>query len=834
MEDKKDQKKCILILGMHRTGTSALSGALHAAGLYFGSNLVPPLKGHNDKGYFESLDIVKLNEKIYKDLGFKRWDYTYDFPEGWHHVGRAQKYKKGIKKVIKEQLLIKDVFGLKDPRISILLPLYLEVFAEMNIKPVFIRTYRSPFEVCKSLKDYNGMDYRVSYLLYDQHYKSIEKYTKDKPVLEVSYSELLRDPEKIIRSASDFAATNFFKIDQAKNFIENRLNRHGIDYNNEIEQHIEFFELDQRKKVRTCQEDLHKLHEHAIYLQNQLDQSHVRIKDMEQGLEQSIVWRFTRLIEAAIGRVMPPGSKYNQWYVCFIKKLQKVWGWFELRLLILPRVLFHKLPKNFNWKTYLDLNPDIKQNGINSKIMAIIHWKAFGIQEGRMWHQESLDDRYNKCHWDWPEQGSRGYDAAQRQLVENRKRSGIPQKKIVYLVHQFYPKCYMGTEKFVFTTARLMQQRGYEVLVITHAMKPDIKDPKETDGVLYRKYRYKGVPVLAYTLKDAPAGMYVEMETPEIRQFAWKTILEEAPDIVHVGHPMRMIEFINAAKYLNIPYIMTLTDYWMKCTFGISLDSQGNRARTFNDCKKWCCKRFGEKFLNDRIEQARKILHDAHGVYSPSQFLADIFMGAYTDTVVDVVPHGIDQSNLTKSDKQYTTDSSITFFYGGGIQFHKGIQVLVEAFTQTTAQNIKLVVYGSGSQKYMKMLEDLACVDTRVEIKGVFDAEEVSSVFKEVDVAIVPSIWWENYPLIIHEALVSSVPIIASNIGGMAEKVKDGKTGFTFEVGDASSLAQVMQSIADNPTKLNPVIRYLKTFRVPHPVDEIDQYESIYMQALQD
>jgi glycosyltransferase involved in cell wall biosynthesis len=73
---------------------------------------------------------------------------------------------------------------------------------------------------------------------------------------------------------------------------------------------------------------------------------------------------------------------------------------------------------------------------------------------------------------------------------------------------------------------------------------------------------------------------------------------------------------------------------------------------------------------------------------------------------------------------------------------------------------------------------------------------------RSVDAVIVPSIWWENSPLVIQEALSSLRPIICSDIGGMAEKVRDGIDGFHFRAGDPRSLAELLATLGRAPERL--------------------------------
>ena len=156
-------------------------------------------------------------------------------------------------------------------------------------------------------------------------------------------------------------------------------------------------------------------------------------------------------------------------------------------------------------------------------------------------------------------------------------------------------------------------------------------------------------------------------------------------------------------------------------------------------------------------------------------------------------------NKIVKNKRIYTKNSSLTFFFGGSFNEFKGLHIVLEAFTQITSDKISLKIYGSGVyEDYNDRLKLLAKDDERIEFCGVFSEDQIGDILNTVDVAIVPSLWYENYPLVLHEALACDVPVVASNIGGMAEKIKDGHNGYTFEVGNVESLRKTFEKIINN------------------------------------
>ncbi len=98
---------------------------------------------------------------------------------------------------------------------------------------------------------------------------------------------------------------------------------------------------------------------------------------------------------------------------------------------------------------------------------------------------------------------------------------------------------------------------------------------------------------------------------------------------------------------------------------------------------------------------------------------------------------------------------------------------------------------------YQSLLDDTKDVATA---HGLYEPDEITRLMIDIDWIIVPSIWWENSPLVIQEAFKHKRPVICSDIGGMAEKVTDGVNGIHFRTRDPYSLANVIQEVVRDPS----------------------------------
>jgi hypothetical protein len=182
----------VVVLGMHRSGTSALSGMLNRLGIDFGSQLMTPVKSINDKGFYEHNGIVEIHDNIFRELKY-HWSDLRPLPQNWWKMPEVQPYKNALLKLVIRDFNGSPIWGMKDPRTCRLLPIWLEVLYEINCKPVFILCIRHPEEVAKSLNNRDRMKPFVSYVLWLWHILTAEKLTRSYKRSIVFYSDLVED-----------------------------------------------------------------------------------------------------------------------------------------------------------------------------------------------------------------------------------------------------------------------------------------------------------------------------------------------------------------------------------------------------------------------------------------------------------------------------------------------------------------------------------------------------------------------------------------------------------------------------------------------------------------
>lgn len=163
------KKTVLVVLGMHRSGTSALTRGLQVLGVSLGENLMPAFEGNNSKGFWEDLEIVAINDAILAALGMD-WHSlgslhrVHDWSElqGSDLARRAEEY-------LRDQTDRFPLFGIKDPRMARLLPFWREIFHRCEVEPVFVISTRDPVSVADSLARRDGFLPGKSYYLWLEH-----------------------------------------------------------------------------------------------------------------------------------------------------------------------------------------------------------------------------------------------------------------------------------------------------------------------------------------------------------------------------------------------------------------------------------------------------------------------------------------------------------------------------------------------------------------------------------------------------------------------------------------------------------------------------------------
>lgn len=189
-------RRAIVVMGMHRSGTSALAGVLAKMGADLPQEIMPA-NGDNQKEYFESLKIFRLNDAILASAE-SFWDDWREFSPDWYLSQQKINYAARAAEVLDQEFSSSPFVVLKDPRMCRLLPFWIEVLGNDNVTPLFICTHRHPQEVSASSSLREGWSTSRGLYLWLRRVLDAEAGSRDMARVFVSYDMLLNDQEKLI------------------------------------------------------------------------------------------------------------------------------------------------------------------------------------------------------------------------------------------------------------------------------------------------------------------------------------------------------------------------------------------------------------------------------------------------------------------------------------------------------------------------------------------------------------------------------------------------------------------------------------------------------------
>ncbi|MDD2223442.1 MAG: hypothetical protein PHF42_08400 [Pseudomonas sp.] len=188
----------LVVLGMHRSGTSAMAGVLSRTGFGVGASLLPANQ-HNPRGYFENKLLVDENNALLERLR-SAWDDVRPLPLDAlaQHLASSDnrvRYKALLETELSGSGGVDQGYVLKDPRLCRVLPLWQPVWQDLGWNPRYILMLRHPDEVVASLQHRDGMAPEHGYLLYVAYLLDAERYTRTCQRTVVLYEQLLNSPD---------------------------------------------------------------------------------------------------------------------------------------------------------------------------------------------------------------------------------------------------------------------------------------------------------------------------------------------------------------------------------------------------------------------------------------------------------------------------------------------------------------------------------------------------------------------------------------------------------------------------------------------------------------
>jgi glycosyltransferase involved in cell wall biosynthesis/GT2 family glycosyltransferase len=450
---------------------------------------------------------------------------------------------------------------------------------------------------------------------------------------------------------------------------------------------------------------------------------------------------------------------------------------------------------------------------------------------------------------------------------------------VLFVVHGFPPQTWAGTEVYTLSLAQELERLGHRCTVLARAgAERSVAEGGPADFSLSLG-EFEGLRVWRMTHRIDHRSLRESYDQPRAVEAFREVLLRERPDLVHFQHLLHFSARLpEITRERAIPSLITCNDYWALCARVQLVRPDGVRCEENQELGCLVCVK-GKDYR--KIPLARRLLPAARPLVAAARFLAvhprvpskklerllerplhrrrvvlgrwgqsyedmrrrqEVVLGGFAAADLRIAPSRFlrrkmlatgrfDPQRLVYSDygmrvdaapalpKRSDPDGTLRIGYAGSLVWYKGVDVLLRAMARLGSRKAVLHVHGDFRPRedpYHAELERLAAGGA-VRFHGRFDNARLAEIYAGIDVLAVPSVWFENSPITIHEAFLFATPVVASKIGGMAELVRDGVDGLHFRPGDPEDLARVLARLVDEPELL---VQLSQSWTRVKPMDE--------------
>lgn len=410
----------------------------------------------------------------------------------------------------------------------------------------------------------------------------------------------------------------------------------------------------------------------------------------------------------------------------------------------------------------------------------------------------------------------------------------------VLLITNYFPPHYVGgAEVVVYNNCHGLRHRGVDASVLMiNAKIPEARN---------EYHDLQGVPVHVVTYRPySMSNALSQAFDPRIYQGVMAELSHVQPDLVHIHNVSgATLAPFAACRRHGVPVVLTLHDHWLLCPNNMLYKADGSlcdpstQPRGCNDCFRkqdfWANLPWRRRILARFVRNVRLFI-------SPSRKLVDLHVAAgYDRTRFRVVPNAIKPGMFRiPSDRlarEVVRECGLfrTLLFAGSVVETKGMATLSEAVPMLSARldRFRLVIAGSGDERFLSAWRNSN--SSSVKVLGRVPFQEMRALYASADLTVIPSIWYENSPMVIYESLMTGTPVLGSKIGGIPELIVPGRTGYLFAPGDPVALAdQAVQHFGQPAHEQRAMRRWCADHaRVHMSLDmHLDRLQDVYNEAL--
>ncbi len=357
-----------------------------------------------------------------------------------------------------------------------------------------------------------------------------------------------------------------------------------------------------------------------------------------------------------------------------------------------------------------------------------------------------------------------------------------------------------GTEKYYFDLMRLMEQRGHQVI-------PFAMQHPQNHETPYSRYFVSQVDYEAQGWGDKARGAARIFYSLEARRKVARLLADTQPDLAHLQHLYHQLSssILYPLQAAGIPVVQSVHDYKLVCP----------NYRLFNPSTgQVCYKCRGHHYYRAFLERCHKgsavagllICLEAYqnlitGVY---RRLVDRFVVSNEHMQSRLLEYGIEPRKVVVIPNFIEADEYIPSYENGGFILYfgrlipeKGVDRLIEAMAELP--DIQLKVVGSGDQIAALEACTLEAGLKNVQFLGPVWGEALKAILAQAQFVVVPSLWYDNSPMVIYQSFMMGKPVIGSRRGGIPSLIDDGKTGVLYEAEDVAALRAAIRHLFEHP-----------------------------------
>jgi glycosyltransferase involved in cell wall biosynthesis len=418
--------------------------------------------------------------------------------------------------------------------------------------------------------------------------------------------------------------------------------------------------------------------------------------------------------------------------------------------------------------------------------------------------------------------------------------------KIILSARRFAPPLVGGVDVYTDRLGKALRRMGHEVSVL--AVDASAEGSNGAIAVIADELEGTTVRRLTFALSGRPREAFVRAYDPEMGRVIEDILRQERPDLfIVLNFYLVTLAAVEAAKRLDIPVVHIATDFLPVCQRATLIRWNGQPCEVGESIKN-CAECFVShrslgraaalamnhlpedklvarvagrdsyklphplgllkpywrqvSAMADRLHTLSPLREQIDLVLTPTRFTHKMFVeNGFRPEQVHFLPFGVDEDNPLARIRREPADHT-RFLFVGRLQPYKGAHNLLQAFNDLERpRGATLTIYGAadGYDDYFKQLKAQMAGNDRITFGGQIPPDELGQAFAASDYLLLPSLWHENSPLIILDALQSKTPVIASDIGGVSGLIEDGVNGLLFPMGDTPALQRVLQRAIDDP-----------------------------------